>query len=179
MTQTLRRCGTLPKNSQDYQLGRKVGLIVILNRARDRVGICTGFLVGPDLFMTNHHCIHDKQGLLPLGRSTAIYMDYYQDEDVDRTRGGITARASTLLRADADKDYALLRLDRPIGDTYGWLDLDTTTRTSPGASQSVKLMSHNSGRSKEIVRRNSEIYEIPPGHPLASRGLRHRLSCGL
>ena len=154
----------LPTESRDYQLGRKVGMILVLNRARDRVKVCTGFLIGPDLFMTNHHCIHDEQGLLPLGRSSAIYMDYYQDTDVDPTRGGITARASTVLRADEAKDYALLRLDRPIGDTYGWLDLDTTTE--PDASQSVKLMSHNDGRSKEIVRRNSQIYTIPPGHPL-------------
>ena len=154
----------LPINSQDYQLGRKVGMILVLNRARDRVGICTGFLVGPDLFMTSHHCIHDDIGLLPLGTSTAIFMDYYQDEDVDSTYGGLTARVSAVVHADALKDYALLRLDRPIGNTYGWLDLDTTTR--PNVSQSVKLMSHNDGRSKEIVRRNSQIYEIPPGHPL-------------
>ena len=154
----------LPTDSQDYQLSRQVGMIIILNRARDRVGICTGFLVGPDLFMTNHHCIHDGNGLLPLGTSTAIFMDYYQDEDDDPTNGGITARVSALLHADAAKDYALVRLDRPIGDTYGWLELDTTT--VPNSSQSVKLISHNLGRSKEIVRRNSQIFTIPPGHPL-------------
>ena len=68
-------------------------------------------------------------------------MDYYQDLSVDPTGGGITARVLEILRADAEKDYALLRLDRPIGDTYGWLELDTTI-TYPDSSQSVKIIAH-------------------------------------
>jgi len=92
-------------------------------------------------------------------------MDYYQERDVDPTFGGLTARVLGVLQMDALKDYALLRLDRPIGNTYGWLELDTQTR--PNSSQSVKLISHPDGRSKEIVRRNTEIVDIPPGHPAA------------
>ena len=90
-------------------------------------------------------------------------MDYYQERDVDPTFGGITARVAEVLRMDEPKDYALLRLDRPIGNTYGWLELDTETRVN--SSQSVKLISHPQGRSKEIVRRNTEIVDIPAGHP--------------
>ncbi|MXZ80240.1 MAG: trypsin-like serine protease, partial [Gammaproteobacteria bacterium] len=143
----------------------KVGWIIIPQRFNPRrVWICTGFLVGPDLFMTNHHCLHDDFGLLPLERA-GIFMDYYQERDVDPTLGGLTARVLGVLQMDARKDYALLRLDRPIGNTYGWLELDTTTRVN--SSQSVKLISHPDGRSKEIVRRNTEIVDIPAGHPLA------------
>ena len=154
----------LPKNSQDYQLGRKVGWLVIPTRFDpSRIWICTGFLVGPDLFMTNDHCINDAYGRLSLTYA-AIFMDYYQERNVDPTRGGITARIAEVLRTDAPKDYALLRLDRPIGNSYGWLELDTTTPVN--SSQSVKLISHNDGRSKEIVRRNTQIADIPIGHPL-------------
>ena len=67
---------------------------------------------------------------------------------------------------DGPKDYALLRLDKPIGNTYGWLELDTMTAVD--SSQSVKLISHPQARSKEIVRRNTDIVEIPAGHPLAN-----------
>ena len=157
----------LPTDSQDYQLSRKVGMIAIANRAGDSVLACTGFLVGPDLFMTNRRCLHDEQGILPLGTATAIYMDYYQDPDVDQTGGGIKARVSDVVWMDTTKDYALLRLDRPIGNTYGWLELDTTTRTN--SNQSVKLIAHNGGRSKEIVRRNSEIVSVQgaPEHIIA------------
>ena len=153
----------LPPNSQDYSLGRKVGLIAIpLRDDPDFFWTCTGFLVGPDLFMTTLRCIEDNLGLLPLG-GTRIYMDYYQEPSVDRTRGGITAGVSALLHEDAEKDYALLRLNKPIGDTYGWLDLDATTRVD--SSQSVKLISHPDFRSKEIVRRNSQIVDIIRGIP--------------
>ena len=152
----------LPTDSQDYQLGRKVGLIIILSRDPELpASSCTGFLVGPDLFMTNHHCMYDQVGPLPLGRATGIFMDYYQDG----TFGGITARVSEILHADEEKDYALLRLDSPIGDTYGWLELDTTI-TVPDPSQSVKIIQHPQTRSKEIARRNSQIINIPFGHPL-------------
>ena len=159
----------LPRNSQDYQLGTKVGWFFMVSRNNPNRGwICTGFLVGPDLFMTNHHCIHDNFGLLPI-TGARIFMDYYQDLDVDPTRGGLTARVTEILRMDGPKDYALLRLDSPIGNTYGWLELDTETR--PNTSQSVKLISHPDGKSKEIVRRNSEIvnpsdYDVNAPHLL-------------
>lgn len=154
----------LPKDSQDYILGEKVGWIVVPSRyTLGRYRICTGFLVGPDLFMTNHHCIHDDEGLLSLEKAL-IFMDYYQKTDVDPTRGRVTSSISTVLQADAPKDYALLRLDKPIGNIYGWLSLDTTGQFD--SSQSVKLISHPAGRSKEIVRRNTEIVDPPAGHPL-------------
>ena len=150
----------LPVNSQDYQLGRKVAYLFTSIEPGSPVGfICTGFLVGPDLLMTNHHCVHDNYDRpAPLER-IEIYMDYYQEPDVDWTRGGVTAGVIAIVKADARLDYALLRLDKPIGNTYGWLELDTTTPATPG--QSVKLIHHSSGRSKEISRRNSEIVELP------------------
>ena len=165
-TDDIEKMRDLDPDSQDYQLGRKVGMIAVPTRNDpDRAHICTGFLVGPNLFMTNHHCIHDHIGLLPLARAR-IFMDYYQSRDVDPTYGGATAGVSAVLRAEYFKDYALLRLDKSIGNTYGWLTLDTTTAVD--SSQSVKLISHNRGRSKEIVRKNSEIVDVPAGHPLQS-----------
>ncbi len=158
----------LPRASQDYQLGTQVGWIVIPKRNEPgRNWICTGFLVGPDLFMTNHHCLHDDKGLLSLA-DAKIYMDYYQDDDVDPTFGGITARVTEIVRMHQYKDYALLRLDTPIGNTYGWLELDT--RRSFNTSQRVKIIQHPDARSKEIDRRYSRIVDIPSWHPLKAYG---------
>ena len=155
----------LPKDSQDYQLGRKVGwLITPVVGNPGYFWICTGFLVGPDLFMTNHHCLHHRDtGEQHPIESFRLYMNYYQEPDVDPTRGGLTARVSAILKMDEEKDYALLRLDKRIGDTYGWLELDPSNR--PNSSESVKLISHPDGRSKEIVRRNSQILDLPPDIP--------------
>ena len=151
----------LPKNSQDYQLGRKVAYLFTAIEPGSPFGfICTGFLVGPDLLMTNHHCVHDNYGRPAPLELMEVYMDYYQEWRDDPTRGGVTAGVTTIVKADARLDYALLRLDKPIGNTYGWLELDPTTPATPG--QSVKLIHHSAGRSKEISRRNSEIVEVPP-----------------
>ena len=150
----------LPKNSQDYQLGRKVAYLRTPIEPGSPFGFnCTGFLVGPDLLMTNHHCVHDDFGRpFPL-ELIEIYMDYYQEWRDDPTRGGVTAGVISIVEANARLDYALLRLDKPIGNTYGWLELDTTTPATPG--KSVKIIHHSAARSKEISRRNSEIVEIP------------------
>ena len=154
----------LPTDSQDYQLGRKVGVIGLQDRTDPNLFHlqCTGFLVGSDLFMTNHHCVYNGSGLYLL-TGAAIFMDYYQDLPVDRTAGGLTARVSEVLHADAAKDYALLRLNKPIGDTYGWLELDTTTTVN--TSQSVKIIQHPYPRSKEIVRKNSQIVGTLADYP--------------
>ena len=156
----------LPKDSQDYQLGRKVAhLFTGIEPGSPHGFICTGFLVGPDLLMTNHHCVHSDYGQPADLELMAVYMDYYQEFRDDPTKGGVTAGVIAILKADARLDYALLRLDKPIGNTYGWLELDTTTLVTPG--QSVKLIHHSAGRSKEISRRNSQI--VKPSQDIADR----------
>ena len=159
-TNDIEKMRDLPRNSQDYILGEKVAfLFTAFAPGSPRGFICTGFLVGPDLLMTNHHCVHDDFGRPAPLELIEIYMDYYQASNVDPTWGGITAGVTAIVRADALLDYALLRLDKPIGNTYGWLELDTTTPAIPG--ESVKIIHHSKGRSKEISRRNSQIIELP------------------
>ena len=70
----------LPRNSQDYILGRTVAAI---SDNVDLASWCTGFLVGPDLLLTNHHCIYDKTGNLiqPLNNLN-IHMDYYDNSEL-------------------------------------------------------------------------------------------------
>ncbi len=150
----------LPVDSQDYQLGIKVAYLFTKIELGSPFGSsCTGFLVGPDLLMTNHHCVHSNFGHPVSPELMEVYMDYYQEPSVDPRRGGVTAGVTAIISADARLDYALLRLDKPIGNIYGWLELDTTTPAVLG--ESVKLIHHSDARSKEISRRNSEIVEVP------------------
>ena len=97
----------LPRNSRDYQLGTKVALFRVQG-----LWVCTGFLVGPDLLMTNAHCMPNDISKIE------IYMEYYQDYSVDRTLGGVHAGVKEVLSYNTRLDYALLRLDTPIGNTY-------------------------------------------------------------
>ena len=124
--------------------------------------------------MTASHCLYDFIGSgfirrrVPRDiRTASIYMDYYQPYAVDPTIGGVTANVIKLIAEDRKKDYALLRVDKDLYSTYGYLTLDTAYAT-PSTTDSVTITSHPRGREKEIVRNNSEIVAIPSAHPLSS-----------
>ena len=97
-------------DSKMYNLGKKVAHLYMNG------SVCSGFLVGPDLLMTNHHCVFNKHsGRARRIQDFKVYMDYY----VDNWKGGISAGVKQILRSSKELDYALLRLDKPIGNTYG------------------------------------------------------------
>ena len=147
------------ENSAIYKLSRKVAYIQLGS------GGCTGFLVGRDLLLTNHHCVYrisNRQRDKPYEEQVfkqrrlqdfKVYMAYYEDDK----KGAISSGVKGLLKADAALDYALLRLKKPLGDTYGWLALSETT---PKRGTSVRIIQHPRGRSKEISRKNTEIDRV-------------------
>ena len=146
-----------PRNGQHYVLGTKVAYIYPVG--------CTGFLVGPDLLMTNHHCMYDDHGnlLFPLA-DVEVYMQHYHGTNPDgRPINDLDTGVTAILSENEDLDYALLRLNTRLGDIYGWLELDATTTTD--TSMSVKIIQHPLHRSKEIVREHSQIADPRRGDP--------------
>lgn len=130
-------------------------------------GSGTGFLIGPDLLVTNWHvvkCVAD--GAVATGDVT-VRFDYW------RPPGGLADRftdvklatdwlvdhspwsqadvvaGSTALPAVDELDYAVLRLARPVGSDdrdgapRGWVALPRETKVAPG--QSVLILQHPSG----------------------------------
>ena len=143
-TEDFEKLRNFSKNSNEYKLGSKVAHLYING------WVCTGFLVGPDLLMTNEHCLIN----IPLfAFNCKVYMDYYSDN----RKGAVSAGVKRILKSSKALDYALLRLDRRLGDTHGWLQLDTKT---PRKWSPVKIIQHPRGRSKEIVRRNTPITQV-------------------
>ena len=116
--------------------------------------VCSGFLVGPSLLLTNHHCIftdaNDRKHQL---QDIKVYMDYYGDD----WKGGVSAGVLSVREASREYDYALLLLDKRLGDTYGWLEFDLNT---PSKGRSVKIIQHPRGRPKEISRKHSSITKV-------------------
>ncbi len=86
---------------------------------KNTLNICTGTLIGRDLVLTNAHCVVNEQGKLHpsikfranliQGRSTAI-------AEVIQTKLG-TAFPSK----NREQDWAVLKLDKPLGEQQGWL----------------------------------------------------------
>lgn len=80
-----------------------------------------GYLVGPDLLLTAAHVVCDPQG--------QMYPDIVVECGVEQGKPAHEARVkqvTTSPNVDRDpasgNDWALVRLDRPLGELYGWLE---------------------------------------------------------
>ena len=147
--ENLRDYGT---NTWPYIAGKKVAHLSMNGWA------CTGFLVGPDLLMTNDHCLFaGKNWNGPRHRlqDFKVYMDYYERF----SKGFVSAGVKEILKRNKELDYALLRLDKPIGNAYGWLKLDARTNHLDKGSN-VAIIQHPLGHEKKIVMINSSITEV-------------------
>lgn len=76
---------------------------------------CTGFLIAPDMLMTNHHCIPTAES----ARGVSAYFRYEQG-----AAGDTPVDCSIFVGNDAALDYALLQCASRPGDTLGVIDLD-------------------------------------------------------
>jgi len=106
----------------------------------------TGFLVGPDLFLTVAHVIQSALARGQLDPTEAQNLSFVFPNNVLNKLAGVWPRQAKLapdglikisppfgrppqlfpddrLGASAALDFALLRLDRPIGDEIGWVDV--------------------------------------------------------
>jgi V8-like Glu-specific endopeptidase len=112
----------------------------------------TGFLVGPDLLLTNHHVIgSDEQA-----RGATATFDYELDEQA-RMRATTRVAVGDLLASSESADCALVRLDGRPGDTHGWLKL----RESPIAvGDRVNIVQHPGGQPKQIALQNNLVEYI-------------------
>lgn len=136
--------------SEDFEIARHVGHLVIKD-----FGVCSGFLVGPDLFMTNHHCVYDPERQVYIDPGNfLVFMDYLDDDD----RGNLNSGVKTVVIKDEPLDFALFRLSKPLGIRLGWLTLMKSRQES--TELEAKVIQHPHGRSKEISRKNSKFTEV-------------------
>ena len=142
---------SLPNKDSDRVLAEKIAYLEIKLEGGE-TNACSGFLIGPDLLLTNHHCVYINQQLVNAS-SIRVYMNYLDD-----SAKGSDVAVSEVVSSDQKLDYALLRLDQPLGETYGWLKLATNVpQFDNGRKYEVKISQHPRGRSKEIARSNSSI----------------------
>jgi protease YdgD len=79
-------------------------------------GHCTASLVAKDLIITNAHCVLDKSSGTITDWNITFLPNYID---------GKSAYSSGIARAwwSNTDDWALLRLEKPLGDTLGWLGI--------------------------------------------------------
>lgn len=98
--------------------------------------VCTGFMITPDLMLTNDHCISTDAE-----RRSAL-VDFHYDGGGAATR---TLRLRELVLSDTPRDYSLVRLARRPG--VGTLSLQPA---SLGAKQDLIIIQHPGGEVKQV-----------------------------
>lgn len=99
-----------------------IGRLDWLSASGQVVGHCTGTLIGKDLVLTNSHCVvdTDTHQLVPyqIRFRPNLILDYSPDEAfVEEVKFGTNFSSGQI--ADPN-DWALLKLDKPLGDKYGY-----------------------------------------------------------
>lgn len=138
----------LDDSKRIYDTARRVAFL----KLNDQGGSCSGSLVGPDLILTNAHCVMDLQTKEKFDVSTIkVNMEYLSPHQRDTYQ----AQVIESLIVNPNLDYALLKLDKKIGKHYGWLELADKTPTTGN----VMIIQHPYGREKEISRVDSQIVQ--------------------
>jgi V8-like Glu-specific endopeptidase len=152
------RVATLDAADPDLQLSRKIGFLVFetVENGRKVEGMCSGSLIGPDLFLTNHHCISNDAGGINDPSRYIVDMEYLR-EGVDPQAASLS-KITQFVAWDESLDFALLRLSKPLGKSYGWITIETD-EDAIARNRDVKIIQHPAGRPKEIVRDHTAVVD--------------------
>ncbi len=128
-------------------------------RVKLAAGAATGFLVGPDLFLTNHHVFEDADD----ARSAKLQFNYRMLADGDLAeRDEWECDPDDLFRTNPDLDYSLVRVKHKAGATpaeaWGFLDLRHGARVRE--NHRVNLIQHPQGRFQEIAFRDNQVKAV-------------------
>ncbi|WP_084169207.1 trypsin-like serine peptidase [Brevundimonas aveniformis] len=102
-------------------------------------GSCTATLIGADVLITAAHCIHGENGqtnaageFIANSGERARITHYFIDPNFDFRRFNTTNQIDGL-------DWALLRLDRPLGNEIGFLQVVDLTGMGPARALTANL----------------------------------------
>lgn len=141
----------LAQSSTEYASSKKIAFLTIQTPQGGYV--CSGSFVGPDLYLTNEHCVAAGGGTVAPS-ALKVYPEYLQDQNY-----GPEYAVTDIVAVDGPLDFALLRVAGRPGDKYGWLKVNADPAIY-NRIETVSIIQHPAGRSKEISRRNNEVVNL-------------------
>ncbi len=128
-------------------------------RVKLPAGSATGFLIAPDILMTNNHVFENKED----AADATIQFNYRLIADgspapVDEWE----CNPDELFKTNPSLDYSIVRLkakgDKKAGDTHGFFNL--RHGVDAVANQRVNIIQHPGGRFQEIAFRDNLIKDV-------------------
>ncbi|MBQ0822682.1 trypsin-like peptidase domain-containing protein [Microvirga sp. HBU67558] len=143
------------------RLGESVGMMIVFST--NKAWTCTGFLIAPDLFLTNWHCggAPETSAFWENDVLRNLVIDFSWDGDQLSNEYGwsetpIFGGGPNVL-FDKDRDYAIFRV-RPMMQSIG---APPIARIKPGSSlqegMAIRIIHHPLGRVKYLTQRDCRI----------------------
>jgi endonuclease G len=151
-----------------YLQARAVGRLRYYDKREGKTASATGFMVSPDLMMTNHHVfpVADLAGFMGLVEDPTIEFGYEYDLDGRRIEPVVhELDPATFLHTFEDLDLALVsvrsadRSGRRQLREQGYLVLNGQLGKA-GLGDYATIIQHPDGRDKQIALRNNEIIDL-------------------
>jgi V8-like Glu-specific endopeptidase len=138
--------------SQGLKMARSVAYIGVRTSEASWSG--TGFLIAPDLILTNNHVL-PKAEILP----NTLFRFNYEDDFLGYAQEPREYRAKLqgIFHTNADLDYTVVQLEGELGKEWGWLLL--VAREIQRNSR-VNIIQHPMGQPKQISLQNNFVEYI-------------------
>lgn len=139
-----------------WWLQRAIDAAKSVARVKLANGSATGFLVGPDILMTNNHVLESVRD----AEKATLQFNYQMNADgslgqVDEWK----CDPDDLFKTNPTLDYTIVRVkrkeDASAGDSWGYFDLRHGATVVVG--QRVNIIQHPQGRFKEIAFRDNKV----------------------
>lgn len=135
--------------AQGLKVSRSVAYITVRHGVERWSG--TGFMVAPNLLMTNHHVVSDA-AMLP---GVMIRFNYQEDfEGKAETPRDYNAEPVGIFHANEELDYAILQVQQEPGNEWGWLPLQGRDVKQ---GDRINIIQHPNGQPKQISMQNNLV----------------------
>ncbi len=134
--------------SQGFKVSRSVAYI------RDSKGSATGFLIAPDLILTNNHVI-SKADLLDDYLFRFNYEENFLGEA--QTVKEYKAKSQVIFYTNKKLDFTIIQLEEKAGNEWGWLSLKPE---NVQVNNRVNIIQHPMGQPKQISLQNNLVQYV-------------------
>lgn len=118
----------------------------------------TGFLIGPNLILTNHHVLYDWGFEKQPARKVDVWFDYERDPQGGERKVCALAGNPATIGGQSAWDWAVIQTTEPIPDRYAPLPLGAKTPVS--VDDRVYIVQHPDGGPKLIGMHDNRVRDV-------------------